>query len=57
MGPIKLFLIVNRLIYPMNGVELLAEIKRRSPSTQVIMISGNLTDEIRDGCMKLGAIT
>ena len=42
-------------MYPMNGVELLAEIKRRSPSTRVIMVSGNLTDDIREQCKKLGA--
>jgi DNA-binding response OmpR family regulator len=42
-------------IYPMNGVELLPEIKKRSPSTKVIMVSGDLTDDIRDECTKLGA--
>ena len=39
--------ILDIKMYPMNGVELLAEIKKRSPSTRVIMVSGNLTDDIR----------
>ena len=47
--------ILDIKMYPMNGVELLAEIKRRSPSTRVIMVSGNLTDDIREQCKKLGA--
>jgi DNA-binding response OmpR family regulator len=47
--------ILDIKMYPMNGVELLGEIKRRSPSTPVIMVSGNLTDSIRDECIKLGA--
>ena len=47
--------ILDIKMYPMNGVELLAEIKRRSPSTRVIMVSGNLTDDIREQCIKLGA--
>ena len=48
--------ILDIKMYPMNGVELLAEIKKRSPSTRVIMVSGNLTDDIREQCKKLGAI-
>ena len=47
--------ILDIKMYPMNGVELLAEIKSRSPSTRVIMVSGNLTDDIREQCKKLGA--
>jgi DNA-binding response OmpR family regulator len=47
--------ILDIKMYPMNGVELLAEIKKRSPSTQVIMVSGNLTDDIREQCIKMGA--
>ena len=47
--------ILDIKMYPMNGIELLAELKRRSPSTPVIMVSGDLTDEIRNECIKLGA--
>ena len=47
--------ILDIKMYPMNGVELLAEIKKRFPSMQVIMVSGNLTDDIREQCKKLGA--
>lgn len=42
-------------MYPMNGVELLAEIKGRSPSTQVVMVTGYPTDHTRDESIKLGA--
>ena len=42
-------------MYPIDGVALLAEIKDRSPSTQVIMMTGFLTTETRKGCMKYGA--
>ena len=47
--------ILDIKMYPMNGVELLAEIKKRSPSMRVIMVSGYLTDDIREQCKKLGA--
>ena len=47
--------ILDIKMYPMNGIELLAEIKKRAPSTQVIIVSGNLTDDIRDECKRLGA--
>ena len=42
-------------MYPMGGVELLAEIKERSPSTQVVMVTAYPTDDTRDECVKLGA--
>ncbi len=42
-------------MYPMGGVELLAEIKERSPATQVIMVTAYPTDDTRDECVKLGA--
>ena len=40
---------------PIGGVELLAEIKERSPSTQVVMVTACPTDDTRDECTKLGA--
>jgi len=42
-------------MYPMGGVELLAEIKERSPSTQVVMVTAYPTDDTRAECVKLGA--
>jgi ATP-dependent Lon protease len=43
-------------MYPMDGVVLLAEIRKRSPSTQVIMMTGFPTMGTRDSSMKYGAI-
>jgi len=40
---------------PINGVEVLARIKKRSPSTRVIMITGYPTAESRAECIRLGA--
>jgi DNA-binding response OmpR family regulator len=40
---------------PIDGVEVLARIKKRSPSTRVIMVTGFPTEENRAECMKLGA--
>src|SRR5258706_14489103 len=40
---------------PINGIEVLARIKKRSPSTRVIMVTGYPTDKNRAECMKLGA--
>lgn len=40
---------------PIDGVEVLARIKKRSPSTRVIMVTGFPTEENRTECMKLGA--
>jgi DNA-binding NtrC family response regulator len=47
--------ILDIKMYPMDGVALLTEIKKRSPSTHVIMMSGFLTTEIQNRCMKYGA--
>ncbi len=33
--------ILDIMMYPIDGVALLAEIKKRSPSTQVIMMTGS----------------
>lgn len=43
-------------MYPIDGVALLVEIKKRSPSTQVIMMTGYPVMGTRDSSMKYGAI-
>jgi DNA-binding NtrC family response regulator len=43
-------------MYPIDGVALLVEIKKRSPSTQVIMMTGYPAMGTRDSSMKYGAI-
>ena len=40
---------------PIDGIELLARIKKLSPSTRVIMVTGYPTEENRAECIKLGA--
>ena len=40
---------------PIDGVEVLGRIKKRSPSTRVIMVTGYPTEENRAECIKLGA--
>ena len=40
---------------PIDGVEVLARIKKRSPSTRVIMITGYPTAESRAESIRLGA--
>jgi DNA-binding NtrC family response regulator len=47
--------ILDIKMYPIDGIALLAEIKKRSPSTQVIMMTGFLTTETVNGCKKYGA--
>ena len=47
--------IVDIKMQPMTGVEVLAELKKRDATSQVIMISGYPTDDTRNECMKLGA--
>jgi DNA-binding NtrC family response regulator len=47
--------IVDIQMYPINGVLLLAEIRRRSPSTQVIMMTAFPTTDRRNDCLKYGA--
>jgi len=41
---------------PIDGIALLVEIKKRSPSTHVIMISSFLTTETESRCIQYGAI-
>jgi two-component system, NtrC family, response regulator AtoC len=42
-------------MYPVDGIALLAEVKKRSPSTEVIMMTGFLTPETQKRCIKYGA--
>ena len=43
-------------MHPIDGIALLVEIKKRSPSTHVIMISSFLTTENESRCIQYGAI-
>ena len=43
-------------MYPIDGVALLAEITKRSPSTQVIMMTGFPAMDTRNNSMKYGAM-
>jgi len=47
--------IMDIRMYPVDGLALLAEVKKRFPSTQVIMMTGFLTPETKKRCMKYGA--
>ena len=49
--------ILDIKMFPLDGVLLLGEIKRRSPSTEVIMITAYPTADTRNACMKKGAST
>jgi len=48
--------ILDIRMYPFDGVALLVEIKRRSPSTEVIMMTAFPTIDCRNNCMKHGAV-
>jgi len=43
-------------MYPIDGIALLAEIKKRSPSTHVIMMTSCPTTETESRCIQYGAI-
>ena len=49
--------ILDIKMFPLDGVLLLGEIKSRSPSTEVIMITAYPTADTRNECMKKGAST
>ena len=49
--------ILDIKMFPLDGVFLLGEIKRRSPSTEVIMITAYPTIDTRNECIKKGAST
>jgi ATP-dependent Lon protease len=47
--------ILDIKMYPIDGVALLAEIKKRSPTTQVIIMTAFLSTETQRNCQKYGA--
>jgi DNA-binding NtrC family response regulator len=47
--------ILDIKMFPLDGVTLLSEIKNRSPSTQVIMITAYPTVDTRNECLRMGA--
>ena len=49
--------ILDIKMFPVDGVGLLAEIKNRRPSTEVIMITAYPTADTRNECLKRGAST
>jgi len=49
--------ILDVKMFPIDGVSLLSEIKKRSPSTHVVMITAYPTADTRNECLKIGAST
>ena len=49
--------ILDIKMFPVDGVALLSEIKKRSPATQVVMITAYPTIDTRNECLKFGAST
>ena len=49
--------ILDIKMFPLDGLFILSEIKSRSPSTEVIMITAYPTIDTRNECMKKGAST
>jgi DNA-binding NtrC family response regulator len=49
--------ILDIKMFPVDGVALLSEIKKRSPSTQIVMITAYPTADTRNECLKFGAST
>src|SRR6266404_601903 len=47
--------ILDIKMFPIDGVALLAEIKQRAPSTQVVMITAYPTADTRAECFRKGA--
>lgn len=47
--------ILDIKMFPIDGVALLSEIKKRSPSTQVVMMTAYPTADIRNECLRIGA--
>jgi DNA-binding NtrC family response regulator len=48
--------LIDIRMHPIGGIDLLVEIKKRSPATHVIMISSFLTTETESRCIQYGAI-
>jgi len=49
--------ILDIKMFPISGITLLGEIKKRSPATEVVMITAYPTPDSRDECMNKGAAT
>jgi two-component system NtrC family response regulator len=49
--------ILDIKMFPVDGVALLSEIKKRSPSVHVVMITAYPTVDTRNECLKIGAST
>ena len=49
------FALIDIRMHPICGVDLLVEIKKRSPATQVIIITSFLTPETKSRCIQYGA--
>ena len=47
--------ILDIKMFPVGGVALLAEIKKISPSTEVVMITAYPTADTRNECLRIGA--
>jgi len=47
--------LVDIRMYPIDGIALLVEIKKRSPATHVIIITSFLTPETKSRCLQYGA--
>ena len=48
--------LIDIRMHPIDGIDLLVEIKKRSPSTHVIIITSFLTPETESRCIQYGAI-
>ena len=53
-GPFSIA-ILDIKMFPVGGVTLLAEIKKKSPSTEVVMITAYPTADTRNECLRIGA--
>src|SRR5262245_4484671 len=49
--------ILDIKMFPISGLTLLGEIKKRFPNTEVVMITAYPTNDSRDECIKNGAAT
>jgi DNA-binding NtrC family response regulator len=47
--------LIDIRMHPIGGIDLLVEIKKRSPATHVIMITSFLTPETKSRCIQYGA--
>ena len=50
-----LLAVLDVQMFPVDGIMLLKELRKRSPSTSVIMITASPTSDARNECMKNGA--